>query len=172
MLEDKFNELMEDFKIMIESRKRKYGYDENDEKTNNIAESKKRILWKKDELMYFVKILYYYVVYEKGESKPASLIDEIFYQNYYIVHESLVTNNNHRTINQLREKFNHMKENWNDTNKWCSDKFEDIEIYIFSKLRKILEEKNLFELRKPTSIVKEIKIHNVIKKITILDLFF
>ena len=39
--------------------------------------------------------------------------------NYYIVHESLVTNNNHRTINQLREKFNHMKENWNDTNKWC-----------------------------------------------------
>jgi hypothetical protein len=173
-LEEKFKTLMTDFKISIEkpnqTKKRKCENCENDVKTNEIPESANRIPWGKDELMYFVKILFYYIVYKK-ENKPGSLIDENFF-DYYSTHESLVSNNNHRTITQLRDKFNHMKDNWHNNKKWItSGKFDDIETYIFSRLQDVLIDKNLWDLRKARSINEENKNHNVRKKILNLFLY-
>ena len=166
-LKEKFKTLMTDFIISIEkpnqTKKRKCENHENDVKTNKIQESANRIQWVKDELMYFVKILFYYIVYKK-EDKPGSLIDENFF-GYYSTHESLVSKNNHRTITQLRDKFNHMKVNWDIKKNWITlGKFDDIELYIFSRLQDVLIDKNLWDLRKARSINEENKNYNVRKK--------
>jgi hypothetical protein len=117
--------------------------------------------WGKDELIFFAKILYFYVTEKKGVLKPKTLFDQNFYTLYFRNEEQRckIANceNNCRTLNDLREKYKNMRDTWSDKKGWyrCNDYkqgFNHLEEYLFSQLQNTLQEKNLWNINKDSNV--------------------
>ena len=138
-------------------------FNRNNFTTNNFRKN----YWGKDELIFFAKILYFYVTEKKGVFKPKTLFDQNFFTLYFRNEEQRckIANceNNCRTLNDLREKFKNMRSTWYDKKGWCNDNkqgFNHLEEYFFSQLQNTLQEKNLWNINKDSN-VKESDDENV-----------
>jgi hypothetical protein len=165
-VEQEFKTLIENFSNSLHNDKR---LELNDLLVNQQFNHNNnfRKIWGKDELIFFAKILYFYVTEKKSVLKPKTLFDKDFYTLYYRNEEQRckIANceNNCRTLPDLREKFKNMRSTWADKKGWCNDNkqgFNHLEEYLFSQLQNTLQEKNLWKINKDSN-VKESDDENV-----------
>ena len=125
-----------------------------------FGKNTKKKPWGKDELIFFVKILYVYVKELKDNSKKSTLFDQEFFNLYSRNEEqrcmSAQCESNCRILSDLRDKFKNMMYTW-ENKSWCfreKEEFNELEVYLFDQLRNILETKNLFWIMSKTESEK------------------